>query len=220
MAGERKRQRPFGRLVQHIHTHTDRETLTNRSFEAPWSISGSVFQCNRKLSSSSSSSLTCTPPFSLIPPILYRRCCIHTPSYNVGKRKLENSFFFLFLFSFKRMSFKKERKAFPISECQPVLLLELSSSLLTPCWFRRPLAFKLISFPLLVLVVFCFVFLLYLSFFVHRNNHSTFDVLSAWDPICVMIVLFSQVYNEKEKKKNAGKRIKNKRKYEGFFCVC
>jgi hypothetical protein len=54
---------------------------------------------------------------------------------------------------------------------------------------------------------------------VHRNNHSTFDVVSAWDPICVMNVLFSQVYNEKEKK-NVGKRIKNKRKYEGFFFVC
>ena len=53
----------------------------------------------------------------------------------------------------------------------------------------------------------------------HRNNHSTFDVLSAWDPICVMIVLFSQVYNEKEKKKTLERESRIRENMKGFF-VC
>lgn len=220
--------------MQHIHTHT--HTPTGRR----WQIEASKLLDRFPAPSPNVTEnsllllllLLALLLFLLFPPILYRRCCIHTPSYNVGKRKLENSFFYFFIFIFfqgeqqqknELQKRKKERKAFPISECQPVLLLELSSSLLTPCWFRRPLAFKLISFPLPCSCRFFVWFSCLTLLVIFRAQKQSLNVRC-----CVCLgsdlrnerVIQSSIQRKRKKKKTLEKESRITENMKGFFlCV-
>ncbi len=217
--------------MQHIHTHT--HTPTGRR----WQIEASKLLDRFPAPSPNVTEnsllllllLLALLLFLLFPPILYRRCCIHTPSYNVGKRKLENSFFFiLFLFSFKgsssrRMSFKKERKKERLFQYPSVSLCSCWSCL-AACWLHVDSVdrwllnwFHSLS---LFLSVFCLVFLTLLVIF--RAQKQSLNVRCC-------VCLGSDLRNErviqssiqrKRKKKTLEKESRIRENMKGFLCVC